>query len=61
MMSCKTILSVVPEDLIAQAVRDALLGPSEHACPASILRTHPDVTLYLDQEGASLFLRDFVK
>ena len=22
-------------------------------CPASILRTHPDVTVYLDQESAS--------
>ena len=58
-MSCKTIISVVPEGRKAQAVRDALLGPIEHACPASILRTHPDVTLYLDQESASLFLRDF--
>ena len=60
-MSCKTIISVVPEARKAQAVRDALLGPIEHACPASILRTHPGVTLYLDQESASLFLRDFEK
>ncbi len=35
----------------AQAVHDALHGPVDPSCPASLLRNHPDVTFLLD--GAS--------
>jgi glucosamine-6-phosphate deaminase len=38
----------------AQAVRCALEGPISTACPASIVRTHPNATVYLDRESASL-------
>lgn len=37
----------------AAAIRDALRGPLTTACPASILRTHPNATLYLDRDAAS--------
>ena len=37
-----------------EAVQAALRGPVTPACPASILRTQPHVTLYLDQESAAL-------
>ena len=53
-MACRQIISVVPEKRKAKAVRRALLGPIETACPASILRTHPQATLLLDQDSASL-------
>ncbi|NLV92080.1 MAG: glucosamine-6-phosphate deaminase [Firmicutes bacterium] len=53
-MKCKKIISVVPDGRKAEAVRKALEGPIETACPASILRTHPDVTIFLDQDSASL-------
>ena len=33
----------------AEPVRRALVGPIETACPASILRTQPHATLYLDR------------
>ena len=44
----------VPELRKAQAVRCALEGPIGTVCPASIVRTHPNATVYLDTESASL-------
>ena len=52
-MACKEIISVVPDARKANAVRDALEGPITTACPASILRTHPKATLFLDKDSAS--------
>jgi glucosamine-6-phosphate deaminase len=48
------VLAVVPEERKAVPVRDALSGPVSTACPASVLRTHDNVTLYLDSGSASL-------
>jgi len=53
-LRCKKIISIVPDKRKAQAVRNALYGPISTDCPASILRTHPDITLYLDRDSASL-------
>lgn len=52
-MECKTIVSVVPDARKAEAVKNALEGPISTACPASILRTHPKATLFLDKDSAS--------
>jgi glucosamine-6-phosphate deaminase len=41
----------VPGRVKRNAVRAALEGPLSTACPASILRTHADCTLYLDAES----------
>ncbi len=46
------VLAVAPERRKAEAVRAALLGPISPMCPASILRTMPHVTLYLDRDSA---------
>ena len=48
------VLAVVPEARKAPAVQAALEGPITPDCPASILRTHGHVTLYLDAESAAL-------
>ena len=48
------VLAVVPEERKAVPVRDALSGPVSTACPASVLRTHDNVTLFLDSGSASL-------
>lgn len=53
-MRSKEIISIVPDERKAQAVKDALTGPLAERCPASILRTHPKATLYLDRGSASL-------
>jgi glucosamine-6-phosphate deaminase len=47
----KLIVSV-PGGRKASIVRRALEEPLSTECPATILRTHPDVTLYLDLESA---------
>ena len=43
----------VPGPRKAPAVKAALEGSISTACPASILRTHPAATLYLDTESAA--------
>lgn len=40
----------------AQAVKDMIQGPISTSCPASILRQHPDATVYLDREAAGYIL-----
>lgn len=44
----------VPEARKAKAVRGALEGPITTECPASIVRTHPQPFVYLDQDSAAL-------
>jgi glucosamine-6-phosphate deaminase len=45
------LFCVVPGALKRAAVERALHGPVTTDCPASILRQHPDCTLYLDAES----------
>ncbi|HEY7949139.1 MAG TPA: glucosamine-6-phosphate deaminase [Acidimicrobiales bacterium] len=47
-----SVLAIVPEARKAEPVRSALLGPLSTACPASVLRTQPQVTLHLDPGSA---------
>ncbi len=47
----KLIVSV-PGKRKANIVRRAFTEPISTACPATILRTHPDATIYLDLESA---------
>jgi glucosamine-6-phosphate deaminase len=47
----KLIVSV-PGKRKAKIVRHAFTEPISTACPATILRTHPDATVYLDLESA---------
>jgi len=54
LLKAKAIISVVPDARKAVAVRRCLEEPVGPLAPASILRTHPDVTLYLDQNSAAL-------
>jgi glucosamine-6-phosphate deaminase len=54
LLRAATVLAIVPEARKREPVRRALEGPVETSCPASILREHGHVTLYLDPESASL-------
>ena len=54
-MKARTILCVVPDRRKASAVRRCLAGPVTPDAPSSILQRHPDVTVYLDTESASLW------
>ena len=48
----KLIVSV-PGPRKAAIVRRAAQEPISTACPATILRTHPDATVYLDPDSAA--------
>lgn len=48
------LVVTVPDARKAVAVRDSLLGPVTPEVPASILREHPECTLFLDAAAASL-------
>lgn len=54
MMRARQISCVVPDARKAKAVRDTLRGPISTACPASVLRRHPDCTLWLDEPAAGM-------
>jgi len=53
-LKTREIVAVVPDRRKAQAVKACLEGEINHMAPASILRRHPNVTLYLDKDSASL-------
>ena len=52
-MMSKCIVSVVPHECKANAVYNALTAPLSSEVPATILRYHPDWTLFLDENSAS--------
>jgi glucosamine-6-phosphate deaminase len=52
-MGCKAISCVVPDERKAEAVYNTLNAEISTACPATILRTHADCILYLDEGSAS--------
>lgn len=54
LMSCKYIVGIVPTKRKAQAVYNTLYGPISEKCPASILRTHKNASLFLDKEAVEL-------
>ncbi len=51
-MNCKAISCVVPGKRKAQAVYNTLNAEISEQCPATILRKHPDTTLFLDLMSA---------
>jgi len=61
MLKAREMLIIVPDARKAAAVKATLEGEIGPAVPASILRTHPNVTLYLDRAAASLLPPETVK
>ena len=53
-MKAKQIVAVVPDSRKAKAVRLCMEGDVSAMAPASILRRHPNATVYLDCDSASL-------
>lgn len=54
-LSCRTIVSIVPHKVKAEAVRNTLEAPAvTNLIPATALREHPQWYLYLDADSASL-------
>jgi glucosamine-6-phosphate deaminase len=53
-LKAKEILAVVPDNRKAQAIKACFEGEISPMAPASILRRHPNATVYLDTNSASL-------
>lgn len=53
-LKAKKIICIVPDTRKAAAVQACFGGEISPLAPASILRNHPDTTLYLDQHSAAL-------
>ena len=56
-LKAKEIVAVVPDQRKAQAVKLCLEGEIRPMAPASILRRHPNTTIYLDRDSSSLLSR----
>ena len=52
-MSARAIVCTVPDSRKADAVAGAVDGPLTNMCPASVLRRHPDCTMFLDPPAAA--------
>lgn len=52
-MKAKKIVLIAIGKKKAQALYNMIHGPIHESCPGSILQTHPDVTIILDEEAAS--------
>jgi glucosamine-6-phosphate deaminase len=53
-MSCNKIISVVPHKVKAIAIKQTLGSEITNLIPATILKSHPNWSLYLDDNSASL-------
>ncbi|MBQ9058072.1 MAG: glucosamine-6-phosphate deaminase [Atopobiaceae bacterium] len=53
-MLARRILVIASGETKARAVYDMCFGPVTPACPASILQLHPNCTVIIDQDAASL-------
>lgn len=55
-MRCRHIISCVPYAVKAQAVYDTLTKSLSNVTPATMLKTHPNFTLYVDNDSAAKLL-----
>ena len=53
-LKANEIIAIVPDARKANAVKACLEGEINPMAPASILRTHPNTTIYLDQHSVAL-------
>jgi glucosamine-6-phosphate deaminase len=53
-LKANEIIAVVPDTRKAEAIRACFGGKITPMAPSSILRTHPNATIYLDMDSAAL-------
>lgn len=59
-MKAKAIICLATGKSKAEIVQKSLQGEITPECPASVLQQHPDVSIFLDQEAASLLSKSFI-
>lgn len=52
-MSCRHIITAAPHDVKAEAIYNTITKPVNPIVPATILKTHPDWQLFIDDASAS--------
>ena len=52
-MACKTIITVAPHAVKAQAIYSTITQPVTNMVPATLLKTHPDWHLFIDDDSAA--------
>ena len=60
-MKCKTIISVVPYKVKAEAIYKTLTSELTPYVPATLLKNHADCTVYCDSDSASMLSEDTIK
>ena len=55
-MACKAIVSVVPHKVKAKAVYDTITQSVNNMVPATLLKTHPEWYLFIDDDAASMLI-----
>lgn len=60
-MKARQIIGIVPDARKAKAIKACFDGDVSPLAPASILQRHPNTTIYLDNESASLLSRAAVE
>ena len=55
-MACKAIVSVVPHKVKAKAIYDTITQKVNNMVPATLLKTHPQWNLFIDDDAASLLI-----
>lgn len=56
-MQCRTIVSAVPHAVKAEAVKNTFGNATTNLIPATILKEHPDIYMFLDCNSASGFMK----
>ena len=54
LVRAQSVFCMVPARHKAEAIRHTLLDEISETYPATVLRTHPDATLFIDQDSAAL-------
>lgn len=60
-MKCKSIISVVPYKVKAEAIYNTLTRNLTPEVPATLLKKHADCTIYCDKDSAALLTDEIVK
>ena len=55
-MACRAIVSVVPHKVKAKAVYDTITQKVNNMVPATLLKTHPQWHLFIDDDAASMLI-----
>ena len=59
-LKCKNIISAVPYKVKAQAIHDTVYSELTNMVPATIMRSHPSLQIFVDADSASMLGNDVI-